>query len=157
MAQINFIAEPGKQEVIVTSIFDVSREVVWDALTDPSLIPQWWGPEDFTTAVDKMDVGVGGTWRYIQRGPDGKEYAFHGEYREVVPGERLVYTFEFEGMPGHVSVETVTLEEHDGVTKVMDRSVFGSVEERDTALKTGMGKGAVETMHRFAELVEIIE
>ena len=74
-----------------------------------TLIPQWWGPARFTTTIDKLDVRPGGSWRFVQRDAAGNEYAFHGVYHEVVSPERIVDTFEFEGMPGHVSLETTTL------------------------------------------------
>ena len=111
------------------------------------------GVRSLTTIVDKMDVRPGGLWRFVQRGPDGNEYAFKGEYREIVPPERLVYTFEFEGMPGHVILETVTFEEHDGKTKLTDRSLFQSGEDRDGMLSSGMEQGAAETMDRLAVLL----
>lgn len=96
-----------------------------------------------------MEVRPG--WRFVQRDYDGNVYAFHGVYHEIVPPERLVYTFEFEGMPGHVLLETVTFEEHDGKTKLTDTSVFQTVEDRDGMLKLGMEEGAAETMDRLAE------
>jgi len=134
-------------------IFDAPRELVFKACTDPNLIPQWWGPKRFTTTVDKMDVKPGGVWRFIQRDSSGGEYAFNGVYREIVSPERLVYTFEFEGMPGHVMLETVTFEEHDGKTKLTDTSVFDTVEDRDGMLESGMEEGAAETMDRLAEIL----
>jgi len=88
--------------------------MVFKAYTDPSIIPHWWGRRRLTTMVDKMDVRPGGVWRFVQRGPDGHEYAFNGVYREIVPPERLVQTFEFEGMPGgpprRIPGEAVSLE-----------------------------------------------
>lgn len=157
MPKINLIAEPEKQEIVITRDVDAPRDLAFKTLTDPSLIPQWWGPKSLTTTVDKMDVRPGGIWRYVQRGPDGNEYAFHGVYHEIVPPDRLVYTFEFEGMPGHVLLETVTFEEHDGKTTLTDKSVFQTVEDRDGMLKSGMEEGAAETMDRFAELLQAIQ
>jgi len=153
MTKTNIIAEPGKQEIVMTRVFDAPRELVFKAYTDPKLIPQWWGPKDHTTTVDKLDVRPGGMWRFVQRGPDGNEYAFKGVYHESLPPERLVYTFEFELMPGHVLLETVTFEEHDGKTKVTVTSVFQTVEDRDGMVKSGMEEGAVETWDRLAELL----
>jgi uncharacterized protein YndB with AHSA1/START domain len=144
-------AEPGKQEIVITRVFDAPRELVFKAATDPDLISHWWGPRSLTTVVDKMDVRPGGVWRFVQRDLGGNEYAFHGVYHEVVSPERIVDTFEFEGMPGHVSLETATFEEHAGKTKLTIRSVFQTVEDRDATLKSGMEKGAVETMERLAE------
>ena len=111
------------------------------------------GPKRLITTVEVMDVRPGGIWRFVQRDPSGKEYAFHGVYHEIVPPERLVYTFKFEGMPGHALLETITLEEHGNKTTLIDTSVFQSVEDRDGMLKSGMEEGAAETMDRFAELL----
>ncbi|HAR46597.1 MAG TPA: ATPase [Nitrospiraceae bacterium] len=151
--QTRVIAEPGKQEVVITRVFDAPRDIVFKAYTDPNRIPQWWGPKRFTTAIDKMDVRRGGIWRFIQHDAEGREYAFHGVYHEVRSPVRLVQTFEFEGTPGQVSLETATFEEQNGRTRVTNRSVFQSVEDRDEMLKEGMEEGVTETMDRLAEVV----
>jgi uncharacterized protein YndB with AHSA1/START domain len=148
------VAERGKQEVIITRIFDAPRSLVFRAYTDRNLKPQWWGPKRLTTTIDKMDVKPGGQWRFVQRDAAGNEYAFHGVYHEVRSPERIVDTFEFEGMPGHVSLETWTLEDIGGRTKVTTKSVYQSVEDRDGALASGMEEGVLETMDRLAELLE---
>ncbi len=153
MKKTNLIAEPGKQEIVMMRVFDAPRELVFKAYTDPNLIPKWWGPSSLTTTVDKMDVRLGGVWRFVQRDADGNEYGFHGVYHESLAPERLIYTFEFEPMPGHVLLETVRFEEHDGKTKVTVTSVFQTVEDRDGMLQSGMEEGAVETWDRFAELL----
>ncbi|HPJ29832.1 MAG TPA: SRPBCC family protein [Methanothrix sp.] len=150
----DIIAEPGKQNVLITRVFDAPRDLVFRAFTDPDLIPEYWGPRDLTTAVREMEVGSGGLWRFIQRDLDGNEYAFHGVYHQVLPPERLVYTLEFEGMPGNVLLETVRFEEMEGRTKMTISSVFQTVEDRDDAVQSGMGEGASESMDRFAELLE---
>jgi len=76
MSKTNIIAEPGKQEIVITRVFDAPRELVFKTITDPSLVPQWWGPKRFTTTVDKMEVRPGGQWRFVQRDADGNEHAF---------------------------------------------------------------------------------
>ncbi len=154
MSKLNIIAEPGKQEIIMTRVFNAPRELVYQAFTDPTLIPQWWGPRYLTTTVDKSDVQHGGLWRYIHQDPDGNINAFKGVYHEVVAPERLVYTIEFEGMPGHIGLETITFEEQDGKTTMTDKGVFQSVEDRDGMIQSGMESGAIETMDRLAELLE---
>jgi uncharacterized protein YndB with AHSA1/START domain len=153
MTCTRLIAEPGKQEIIITRSFDAPRELVFKAYTDPDLIPYWWRPRIFITIVDKMDVRPGGLWRFVQRDGDGSEYAFNGVYHEITHPKRLVYTFEFEGMPGHVVLETVTFEEQGGWTTVMDQSVFLSVADRDGILYSGMQGGAVETMELLSEFL----
>ena len=100
-----------------------------------------------------MDAKIGGIWRFVSRDAGGHEYAFHGVYHEVASPKRLVQTFEFEGIPGHVQLETATFEEFEGRTKLRARSVFQSVEDWDGMLQSGMGEGAAETWERLAELV----
>ncbi len=146
-------AEPGKQEVVMKRIYDAPRALVFRAYTDPALIPQWWGPRRYATIVDKLDARPGGLWRFLNRDDDGNEYTFHGVYHEVAAPERIVATFEFEGAPGHVSLETLTLEESGGRTTLTNRSVFQSVADRDAMLQEGMEEGASETMDRLAELL----
>jgi uncharacterized protein YndB with AHSA1/START domain len=144
---------PSDTEIVMTREFDAPRELIFKAYTDPELVPKWWGLRDNVTTVDVMDVRPGGTWRYVERSPDGQEYGFHGEYREVAPPDRLVYTFEFEGMPGHVIEETVTLEEKNGRTILTATSVFTSKEDRDGMIASGMEGGAAESHNRLAELL----
>lgn len=151
------IAERGKQEILIRRTFDAPRTAVFKAYTDADLIPQWWGPKRYATIVDKMDVRPGGLWRFINRDAAGNEYAFHGVYHAIISPERLAATFEFEGAPGHVSLETLTLEESGGKTKLTNRSVFQSVEDRDEMLKGGMEEGVIETMDRLAELLANVD
>lgn len=146
---------PSDLEIVMTRTFNAPREMVFKASTKPEHVAQWWGPRGFTT-VCEIDLRPGGHWRFVQRGPDGNEYAFHGVYREVVPPERLVYTFEFEGMPGHVALETVTLQEHDGKTKMTDKLLFKSVEDRNGMLQSGMESGAAETWERLDEHLTVM-
>ncbi|HET7319429.1 MAG TPA: SRPBCC domain-containing protein [Nitrospirota bacterium] len=146
-------AERGKQEVIITRVYDAPRNLVFKACTDRNLIAQWWGPKRFTTAIDKMDVRPGGVWRYVQRDAAGNTYAFHGVYHEVRSPECIIDTFEYEGAPGHVSLETLALEDLGGKTQWTARSVFQTVEDRDAMLKSGMEEGVYETMDRLAELL----
>lgn len=150
---LRVIAEPGKQEIVMTRTFDAPRKLVFSTFADPKLIPQWWGPRALKTIVDKMDVRFGGTWRYVHQSTDGGEYAFRGVYHEVLAPERIVDTFEYEGMPGHVMLETVVFEELDGKTKMINSSVFQPVGDRDGMLHSGMEMGASETMDRFDELL----
>jgi uncharacterized protein YndB with AHSA1/START domain len=102
-------------------------------------------------ALCNMDLRPGGAWRVVLRDSGGREYGFRGVFREIVPPERIVRTFEFEGAPGHVSVETLTLAERDGGTTLIARSVSDSREDRDAMLQSGMEQGAAETMDRLAE------
>jgi uncharacterized protein YndB with AHSA1/START domain len=147
---------PSNQEIVMARVFNAPRELVFKAHTDPNLIPKWWGRRNYTTTVDKLDLRVGGAWRFVQRDADGNEYAFNGVYREIVPPERLSYTFEFEGMPGHVLVETLTFEEQDGKTRLTVTGLYQSAEDRDGMLQSGMEEGANESYDQLAELLEAL-
>lgn len=154
MGKTEVIAEPGKHEVTLIREFDAPRALVFKAFVDPALVPQWWGADSTTTVVDKLEARPGGLWRFVSREADGTEYAFHGVYHGVNEPERIVYTFEFEGMPGHVLLETITLEEHDGKTRVIDSSVFQSVADRDGMIEVGMESGAEESYNRMERLLK---
>lgn len=143
----------GDREIILQHVFDAPRELVWQVSNDPALIQNWWGPKYLNTTVEKMEIRPGGAWRIIQRDPAGNEYAFNGVYREVVAPERIVRTFEFEGMPGHIIVETATLEEIDGRTRLTVTSVFETPEDRDGMMQSGAESGARESYERLTELV----
>ena len=145
---------PSDREVLITRIFDAPRELVFKASTNPDLIPLWWGPKRYTTTVEKMDVKPGGVWRFIQRDQAGNKYAFNGVYREIVPLEREVHTFEFEGMPGHILLETSTFEEFEGKTKLTVTDLFQTVEDRDGMFNSGMKEGATESMECLEELLK---
>jgi uncharacterized protein YndB with AHSA1/START domain len=144
---------PTDREIHVERVFDAPRDRVFSVYTDPKLIPEWWGPRDSTTVVDQMDVRNGGSWRFIMRNSDGSESGFRGTYREVTPPERIVQTFEWEGMPGHVSVEAATFEDLGDRTKVTTVSLFHTPEERDGMLASGMESGLNETYARLDELL----
>lgn len=146
-------AQPGQHDIVMTRTFNASRELVFKALTDPTLIPRWWGPCTYTTVVDQMDVRMGGIWRFIQRGADGNEIPFRGVYHQISAPERLVYTFEWEGMPGHILLETVTLTEEAGQTTLTDALVFQSIADRDGMITSGMESGAAESWDRLSELL----
>lgn len=148
-----FTADPETPTIIMTRIFDAPRTLVFEAYTDPKHIPHWWGPRYLKTTVEKMDVRPGGEWRILQRAPDGQEFRFHGEYREVAPPEKVVSTFVFEGDPESVVLNTTTFEELDGATKLTTTSVFRTMKDRDGMMRSGMESGANESMERLAELL----
>jgi uncharacterized protein YndB with AHSA1/START domain len=155
--QTTIVAEPGKQEIMITREFDAPRELVFKAVTDPELIPQWWGPRYLTTEIDKLDARPGGEWRFVQRNAEGNEFAFHGVYHEVLAPERIIDTFEFEGLPesGHVTLETMRLEAlPGGRTRFTTQSVFQSIADRDGMLQSGMESGLNDGYDRLDELLE---
>jgi uncharacterized protein YndB with AHSA1/START domain len=147
------VAKLGERDILLTREFDAPRALVFRALTDPTLIPKWWGRRGHTTAVDRMHVRPGGAWRFIERDSDGKEFPFRGVYREVEAPGRLVYTFEFEPMPGYVSLETVRLEERGGRTSMTNTVAFHTTGDRDGMIDSGMEDGAAESMDKLADLL----
>lgn len=144
----------GDREIHVERIFDAPRERVFAAYTDPESIPQWWGPHGTTTIVEELDARTGGAWRFLTRDPDGSEIVFRGYFREVTPPERIAQTFEWDGMPGYVSVDNAVFEDlGDGRTKVVTDSIFYTAEEREGMIGSGMEKGMNETLDRLDELL----
>jgi uncharacterized protein YndB with AHSA1/START domain len=147
------ITTPHDRQIRVERIFDAPRDRVFAAFTDPELIPEWWGPHDTTTVVDQMDVRPGGLWRFIAYDCDGRETAFRGVYREVTPPERIVQSWEWEGLPGHVSIETAEFEDLGDRTRMIGTTLFHTTEERDGMLNSGMEKGMNETYERLDALL----
>jgi len=154
--KMDFVAEPGKQEIIITREFDAPRDLVFKTFTDKKLYAQWIGPKGYTTKILKFEPKSGGQWHYVQKDPSGKEFGFHGVYHEVLPPERMIDTFEFEGLPekGHVSFETAKFEELPGKnTKLVIKTVFQSVQDRDAMIHSGMEGGMNESFQRLDELL----
>ena len=147
---------PSDQEIVLTREFDFPRDLVFEAFTRPEHIAQWWGPRGTTVPSCQMDFRAGGKWRFVSRDADGNEFGFRGEIREVVPPERIVQTFEFEGMPGHISVDTLRLEDLGGRTRMTVTSQFDSVMDRDGMLQSGMEKGAAESYERLSEYLQTL-
>jgi uncharacterized protein YndB with AHSA1/START domain len=130
----------GEREIRVERVFDAPRDRVWKAFTDPKLVAQWWGRGN-QLVVERMEVERGGHWRFVEHGPDGV-HGFEGRFAEVTPPERISQTFEWDGMPGHVSLDTATFEDlGDGRTKVVTTTVFLSGEDRDGMIGAGMEGG----------------
>ncbi len=149
MTNTTTVTTPGEREIRSERIFDAPRDEVWAAFTDPALIPEWWGPHDVETTVEAMDVRAGGQWRFVCNHGDGEVHAFRGTYREVTPPSRAVQTFEWEGMPGHVCVETVELEEVDGErTRVTTTTLFHTGEERYGMVASGAATGLTESYEK---------
>lgn len=146
------VSLPSDHEILVTRVFDAPRELVFRAHIDPDLIPRWWGPRSTTTIVEKLDPRPGGQYRFIHRS-NGEEYIFSGEFREVVPFERIVQTSEFDGAPGTVLIETLTLEERDGKTTLTSLQSCPNQETRDAIIASGMEYGLDESYERLSELL----
>jgi uncharacterized protein YndB with AHSA1/START domain len=139
-------------DLVFERTFDAPREKVWQAYTDPALVPRWWGPNESSTRVVEMDVRPGGKWRYVSSAPHRDDVTFFGEYLEVTPPERIRWTFMFDvdGLGPQGGPETHTFEDLGGRTKVSSRGHFGSAEAIEGSLASGMVKGALETWDRLA-------
>ena len=153
MSELKVTAEQGVPQVLTEREFDAPRELVYRAFTEPDLLAQWLGPHGYTMKVDRYDLRDGGTWRYTPTDQDGNEYAFPGVFHGEPSPEGMVQTFEFEGAPGHVSMDTLMLEDHDGSTIVRTNSVFQSVEARDAMVEGGMAVGMSEGYEQLDELL----
>ncbi|HTP27345.1 MAG TPA: SRPBCC domain-containing protein [Anaeromyxobacteraceae bacterium] len=134
------VTMPTDRSVRIERVFGAPREQVWRALTDPELVARWWGRGN-RLVVERMEVERGGHWRFVEYAPDGV-HGFEGRFREVSPPDRMVQTFEWDGMPGHVSVDDFSLRELDGGrTRIVITSLFHTTEERDGMLGAGMEQG----------------
>jgi len=150
----DFVVEKDKLQVKVTRVFNAPRAKVWRVVNDPNLIPEWWGPARYETRVDEMDVRVGGKWRFVHTGADG-EFAFNGEYQEVEEPKKVVMTFEFEPMAGHVNTQTMTLTELDGGRTRMDVVVqFENLPDLEGMVGSGMKEGQFESYDRLDKVLE---
>jgi uncharacterized protein YndB with AHSA1/START domain len=153
-------AEPGKQELFITREFNAPRDLVFKAHTDPDIYARWLGPRELTTILDTFEPISGGRWRFIQKDKDGNEFGFHGVNHDVTAPERIIGTFEFEGLPesGHVILETTKFEAlPGGRTRVTTQSVYQSVEDRDGMVAAGMESGVVAGHEQLDELLEELQ
>ena len=144
---------PEDDCILITREFDAPKHLVFRAWTEPGLIERWWGGERGEVKSVVVDLRVGGTWRCVMVLDDGSEAAFRGEYREVVPDERIVSTEVYEGAPGAQALNTVTLEERDGRTMLRLLVEYASKEARDAHLASGMETGMQEGMDSLEEVV----
>jgi uncharacterized protein YndB with AHSA1/START domain len=153
MAETKIQAPAGVPFIDVRREFDAPRDLVFRAFTEPDLLVQWLGPARFEMIVDTYDVRAGGSWRYVHRDAAGNEFGFHGVFHGDPSPDGFVQTFEFEGAPGHVSLDTLVLEERDGRTTVHTHSVHQSVEARDATIEHGMAEGMNEGFDRLDALL----
>ena len=138
------VTTPSDREIRVERVFAAARDAVWRAMTDPTLVAQWWGRGN-KLVIEKMEVKRGGHWRYVEHSDHG-EHGFEGRYREVKAPELLEYTFEWDGQPGHVLVDSATLEDlGDGRTRLRVTSMFMTAEDLDGMMQSGMEQGMNES------------
>lgn len=153
MGTTHISAPPGLPYVDISREFQAPRELVYRAYTTPDLLVQWLGPRKYRMRIDRFEVRDGGRWRYVHAADDGTEFGFHGVFHGTPSPDTMVQTFEFEGAPGNVSLDALTLEERDGRTLVRTHSVFQSVEARDGMVDAGMAAGVEEGFDRLEELL----
>ena len=154
--ETKIIVEPGKLDLTIIREFDAPRELVFRAYTEPDLYVRWLGPRGYEFELEKFEPWSGGSWRYLNRDKQGNVHAFHGVNHEVTAPERIVGTFEYEGMPerGHVILETAVFEALPGNrTRMTGHSVFRSVADRDGMVQSGMEHGVRDSYERLDELL----
>jgi uncharacterized protein YndB with AHSA1/START domain len=146
------VTTPTDREIVLTRVFDAPRELVFDAFSRPELLKRWFGPRGWSLVVCEVDFRVGGTFRFVLRGPDGKDMGMRGVYREIVRPERSVHMESFDDYPGESQVTTVLVEQ-GGKTTFTATVLYPSQEVRDAVIRSGMEHGAAETYDRLAELL----
>ena len=143
------VTTPSDLAIQLVREFDAPRDLVFEAFSSCQHVQAWWGQAGSTMPVCELDFRVGGKWRFVERESTGGEFAFRGEFREIARPDQIVQTFEFEGMPGHVAVETVVFEDLGSRTRLVTTSVFESKEDRDGMIQSGMEQGAGDTYDRL--------
>jgi uncharacterized protein YndB with AHSA1/START domain len=149
------VTTPTDQEIVLTRVFDAPRQMVFDAFTKPELLKRWFGPRGWSLVVCETDFRVGGSWRFVLRGPDGTEMGMRGVYREIVPPERTVHTESFDDFPGE-SIVTAVWAEDRGKTTLTATIRYPSQEVRDAVINSGMEHGAAESYDKLAEVLASI-
>lgn len=151
--------EPGKHDYFIVREFEAPRELVFQAFTDPELVKKWLGPHGLKMTIEKYESKDGGAYRYVHEDQNGNKFVFRGVNHQVLSPERIIGTFEFEGLPGgHVSLQTATFEAlPGGRTRVTSQSVFQSVADRDGMLRSGMERGIKQSFERLDEVLAGME
>jgi uncharacterized protein YndB with AHSA1/START domain len=143
---------PADEQILITREFNAPKHLVYKAWTTPDLVRRWWNAKRGEVTTCEIDLRVGGTWRYVMVTPDGMEVGFHGEFREIVPNERIVSTEVFEGMPDAAALNTLTLAEEDGRTTLTILVEHSSKEHRDGHINSGMEAGMQDAMDLLEEV-----
>ena len=144
----------GDREIVMTRVFDAPRAMVYEAFTKPELLKRWFGPRGFSLTTCEVDFRVGGGFRFVLKGPDGREMGMRGEYVELRPPDRSVHLESFDDFPGEPARVTTVFAEADGKTTMTVTVRSPSKEIRDAVLKSGMEHGAAETYDRLAEVLQ---
>ena len=153
MSKTQIDAPAGVPFLDITREFDAPRDLVFKAYTEPDLLVQWLGPRKYTMTIDEYEPRDGGRWRYVHSDDDGNAWGFHGVFHGDQTPDGMLQTFEFEGAPGHVSLEKLVLEERDGKTVVRNHAVYQSIEARDAMVESGMEEGMNDGFDRLDDLL----
>ena len=153
MGKTHITAEQGIPRITIEREFDAPPELLFRAWTDPELLVQWLGPRRLTMKVDRYELRDGGRWHFTHSGEDGAAHGFRGVFHGTPSVDGIVRTFEYEGAPGHISLEWLELERRGDKTLVRTNSVFQSVEDRDSMIESGMEEGVEDGMQRLDELL----
>lgn len=156
MSETHIEAPEGVPFIDVTREFEAPRDLVFRAFVEPDLLTQWLGPGTYEMVIDTYDVRAGGIWRYVHRDGNGNEYGFHGVFHGDPSPDGIVQTFEYEGAPGHVSLDKLVLEDRGVRTIVHTHSVFQSIEARDAMVANGMAEGMDAGFDKLDLLLERI-
>src|SRR6266481_5720109 len=150
------VTMPSDREVVLTRVFDAPRHLVFDAFSKPELLKRWFGPRGWSLVVCEVDLKVGGGFRFVLRGPDGRDMGMRGVYREIVPPDRSVHMESFDDYPGESQVTSI-LTEQGGKTTLTVTMLYASQEVRHIVIKSGMECGAEESYDKLAELLTSVE
>lgn len=145
----------GDLEIVMTRAFDAPLDLVWEVHTKVEHLMKWWGRGHEMDG--ELDFRPGGKWRFVEHGDNGESWGFRGEIREIVPRELIVQTFEWEGLPGHISVERLVFEEKDGKTLLTGTSTFANREDRDGMVQSGMETGANESYRALEAYLQSLQ
>jgi uncharacterized protein YndB with AHSA1/START domain len=156
MAETKITVPPGVPQVIVEREFEAPPELLLRAHLDPELLKQWFGPRDLTLSVERYETHDGGTWRFVHRDPAGNEHGFHGVFHGDPSIAGIVQTWEYEGVPGHVKLDTTTFEDRQGKTLLRTVSSFQSVDDRDAMVASGMDRGLRDSGDRLDTVLQAL-
>ena len=153
MSKTQIDAPAGVPFIDIEREFDAPRDLVFRAYTDPDMLVQWLGPRKYKMTIERWEPRDGGKWRFIHSDDEGNAYGFHGVFHGEQTPDSMLQTFEFEGAPGHVSLEKLVLEERDGKTTVRNHAVYQSIEARDAMINSGMESGMNDGFDRLDDLL----
>ena len=150
------VTTPTDRTIRIERVFDAPRDRVWQAFTDPKLVAQWWGRGN-KLVIERLELERGGHWRFVEHSPEGV-HGFEGRFREVTPQDRLSYTFEWDGAPGHVIIETTEFEDLGGTrTRLVTTALFTTSEDLEGMVSSGMEQGLNESYAALDRLLESLD